>query len=338
MARQVLSSSLWRQEVLTRVQELEIRLSWASVPPEKQRIADAVGLHLHDALKAAEAPAGRGLISGSTIQGALYNIAAAEVTLLRLQDPREIAGLLPDLVATAAESLPAHDQRLIRLTELNDKVSADRELEEFEIEAVIAAITAAKKAALRAQNRVRGFRNVIFVMTGLVLLVVLTLALVGLFAPEILPLCQVDYVAGTATAAPNVICPASGKVPSPGDSLIVMFAGLIGATLSAVFSIKNVRGSSEPFSVPVAQILLKLPTGALTAIIGLLLIRGGFTPGFTGLDSSPQIFAYSVLFGYAQQLFTSLVDRQANSILAASPGSGPVTQADPAARRAAAAG
>ena len=64
-----------------------------------------------------------------------------------------------------------------------------------------------------------------------------------------------------------------------------------------------------------ALALLKLPTGALTAVLGLLLMRGQFVPGLSALDSSAQVLAWGIVFGYAQQLFTGLVDTQAQAVL-----------------------
>lgn len=60
---------------------------------------------------------------------------------------------------------------------------------------------------------------------------------------------------------------------------------------------------------------LKLPTGAITALLGLLLMRGQFVPGLSALDTSAQIIAWALVFGYAQQLFTRLVDQQAHTVL-----------------------
>jgi hypothetical protein len=65
----------------------------------------------------------------------------------------------------------------------------------------------------------------------------------------------------------------------------------------------------------VALSLLKLPSGGLLALVGLLFVRGGFVPGLSQLDSQPQILAYAFLFGSAQQLVTRLIDRQAQDIL-----------------------
>ena len=60
---------------------------------------------------------------------------------------------------------------------------------------------------------------------------------------------------------------------------------------------------------------LKLPTGAITAFLGLLLMRGQFVPGLSALDSPAQILAWALVFGYAQQLFTRLVDQQGQTML-----------------------
>jgi chromate transport protein ChrA len=65
----------------------------------------------------------------------------------------------------------------------------------------------------------------------------------------------------------------------------------------------------------VAVALLKLPSGVLTAILGLLLMRGEFVPGLSALDSSAQIVAWAIIFGYSQQLFTRAVDNRAKTVL-----------------------
>ena len=67
--------------------------------------------------------------------------------------------------------------------------------------------------------------------------------------------------------------------------------------------------------LPLALAVLKLPTGALTAILGLLLMRGGFIPGLGALDTPAQIIAWAIVLGYSQQLLTQFVDRQAQSEL-----------------------
>ncbi len=44
-------------------------------------------------------------------------------------------------------------------------------------------------------------------------------------------------------------------------------------------------------------------------------MRGQFVPGLSALDSPAQILAWALVFGYAQQLFTRLVDQQGQTVL-----------------------
>jgi hypothetical protein len=44
-------------------------------------------------------------------------------------------------------------------------------------------------------------------------------------------------------------------------------------------------------------------------------MRGQFVPGLTALDTSAQILAWALVFGYAQELFTRLVDQQGQTVL-----------------------
>lgn len=76
--------------------------------------------------------------------------------------------------------------------------------------------------------------------------------------------------------------------------------------------------------------LLKLPSGALTAIVGILLVRGEFVPGLSQLDNQPQILAYAFFFGAAQQLATRFVDERAREVLGRVPTNAPPSAADSA--------
>ncbi|MEU4040182.1 hypothetical protein [Streptomyces collinus] len=53
---------------------------------------------------------------------------------------------------------------------------------------------------------------------------------------------------------------------------------------------------------------MKFPTGALSAFLGVLLIRGALVPGLSDLDSRAQVLAWAAIFGAAQHLVTRLVD------------------------------
>src|SRR5205823_5655584 len=87
------------------------------------------------------------------------------------------------------------------------------------------------------------------------------------------------------------------------------------AAIAAAVAIRGIRGSSVAVHLPVLLAVLKLPMGAITAFLGLMLMRGQFVPGLSALDTSAQILAWALVFGYAQQLFTRLVDRQGQTVL-----------------------
>ena len=99
------------------------------------------------------------------------------------------------------------------------------------------------------------------------------------------------------------------------DVIVVELVGLTAAAVAAAAAIRGIKGSSERHGIPVALAILKLPLGAITAFLGLLLMRGQFVPGLAALDTSAQILAWALVFGYAQQLFTRLVDRQGQVVL-----------------------
>jgi len=112
---------------------------------------------------------------------------------------------------------------------------------------------------------------------------------------------------------------------------IVAVMGLLGGALSAAFTIQRLRGTSTPYGIPVALAIHKLPAGALTAIVGLILIHGDFVPGLSELDSQGQILAYAILFGFAQHLATRYIDQKAEDVLKSVPSkSSTITRRQPA--------
>ena len=133
------------------------------------------------------------------------------------------------------------------------------------------------------------------------------LALVGAVQPTLLPIC---FEPGTGQ-----VC-ATGTTPQSADIAIVELVGALGAAVAAITGLRRERGTAIPFSVPVVLGLLKLPTGALSAVLGLLLIHGQVVPGLGALDSSGQIIAWAILLGAGQQIFMRLIDQQGGQVLA----------------------
>jgi hypothetical protein len=204
---------------------------------------------------------------------------------------------------------------------------------------IVTAVRGASSASLREKLRVRSFRNVLAITAGLLTAMAAALAVVGFVSPTLIPLCFAPEESGVAV----VVCPTAQSTPFPAsatddgveptdleavdiddrlaeaakpeDILVVEVVGLTAAAVAAAAAIRGIRGSSERLGVPITLTLLKLPTGAITAFLGLLLMRGQFIPGLSALDSSAQILAWALVFGYAQELFTRLVDRQGQTVL-----------------------
>jgi hypothetical protein len=205
---------------------------------------------------------------------------------------------------------------------------------------IVTSVRAASSAALREQVRVRSFRNVLVGTTIVMTLLAIGVAVTGFISPTMIPLCFAPEESGEAV----VVCPTAQSDPfstsqpagtnaqpsgtpvkdiddavmdtaTRQDLLVVELVGLTAAAVAAAAAIRGIRGSSERYFLPVALAALKLPTGAITAFLGLLLMRGQFVPGLSALDTSAQILAWALVFGYAQQLFTRLVDRQGQTVL-----------------------
>jgi hypothetical protein len=199
---------------------------------------------------------------------------------------------------------------------------------------IVTAVRGASSAALREQLRLRSFRNVVVFTTLLMTLLAIVVAFTGYFHKSWIPLCFTPEKAGEAV----VVCPTAQSSPFPAsqpsadaeardvddavsetatpyDLLVVELVGLTAAAVAAAAAIRRINGSSERYGLPVALAALKLPTGAITAFLGLLLMRGQFVPGLSALDTSAQILAWALVFGYAQQLFTRFVDQQGQTVL-----------------------
>jgi hypothetical protein len=197
-------------------------------------------------------------------------------------------------------------------------------------------VRAASSAALREHVRLRSFRNVVVITAIALALLATGVAITGFFRPTLIPLCFAPEESGKAL----VVCPTAqsepfipvGGEPQSGvpirdiddvveetakrqDLIVVELVGLTAAAIATAAAIRGIRGSSERYGLPVALAALKLPTGAITAFLGLLLMRGQFVPGLSALDTSAQILAWALVFGYAQQLFTRLVDQQGQTVL-----------------------
>jgi hypothetical protein len=347
-------SAAWREEAITRALELEGLANWLELEPGTQDETGqrAAKLIADQLARARSSPArdphrriwrrawdwvkgeGRG---GATIERTLGSLDAVEADLLRLAPDDYVRGLMPSLQAHVNRFLPKDDPRRMRFAGLAEKAETEP-LTRAERGAAIAAYHAANSQRRRELLRLRTFRNVLFGAAGLLLVVAVLLGILGSAKPDLIPLCFTPDDEKAVCPTEERALPAGGgtdqgndtgadrargqdvddtieKTVSGWDLWVVEILGLVAAGVASAFALRRMRGTSLPYSLSVALAALKLSTGALTAFLGLLLMRGGFVPGLSALDTSAQILSWAIVFGYAQQLFTRFVDKQASNVL-----------------------
>ncbi|MCW2699772.1 MAG: conserved rane protein of unknown function [Blastococcus sp.] len=338
----------WREQVLIRAGELSGLATWmatrgdgASDETLRKANADldaAARGHLEVARDAALGTTGN---RGARMERAVGHLDAAEAVLLRRSPDDYLEGSLPGLLAHVQAHLPpSHPQRLrVEALALPPTDEVIGPLSGEDRTALAEAARAAGWAARREHTRLRSFRTIVALTSLALLLLALAIGAVGAARPEWMPLCFAPQGAN-AVVCPTATAATGGSDADPAtatqiatvvattargpDTGLVMLVGLAGAAVTAAAALRRIRGTSTPYAVPVTLLLLKLPTGALTAFLGLILLHGNFVPGLSALDSSDQILAWALVFGAAQQLVTGLVDKKAQSVLD-SVGSTPMT-------------
>jgi hypothetical protein len=175
-------------------------------------------------------------------------------------------------------------------------------------------MNAACRAEDQQQLQVRHFRGVLYGASAALLVVVAVLWIVGSIHPAYFPLCW--PVSGSH---PAMICPTGGSKATGADVPLVLGVGALGAALSVALNLAGLKPAGVRFSLTVAQGLNKIVLGAIIAVLGIIVLRTVTNaPGFLG--TQPGLLTTAVVFGYSQQVFTRLIDRQASQLTnAASP-------------------
>jgi hypothetical protein len=323
---------VWAQDVNVAVDVLHARLCAAKVagaewPPDREKVAEGVCARLRAArdatLRRTPSP---GRLSnwwrGTLIEAAYQNLHAAESLMVLLYTAPEIDAEIPEAVARVEAGLDRDDPRRVAALKLLDELdtrsaAADQSVSPEVLAYRVARLAKTTEVGFSASDaeygRLRNFRNTVFAGAVVLALVVLVFTWFVWCNPTDVPFCF------QPEPKPDV-CAAGGKVSSSHDVLTVVLMGTMGGLVAAITAITKMRGAPTPYEVPKALALLKLPLGAVTAVGGLIAIRGDFVPGFSQLDSQPQILAYAFAFGLAQQLLTRLVDQRAKILLERSPG------------------
>jgi hypothetical protein len=266
---------------------------------------------------------------GTSIEQAYRSLHAARVFLTEILSDTEVNALVPGAVARVQAYLPATDPQRIEIEKLPHAEPHTKRAE------LVRALERGYSATDEAHTRIRRFRNVLLCAAALIaactFLFVREVAqdptgVPFCFKPDITTAQAAALQSGRPAANQRSVCPSGEQAvgaeplaPSSPDIWIIAGLGLLGGGLASAVSVRNMNHVATPYDVPLALALLKVPTGALTAVAGILLLGGGFVPGLSELDTQRQILAYALIFGYAQQLATRYLDNRATLLLAELP-------------------
>jgi hypothetical protein len=128
-------------------------------------------------------------------------------------------------------------------------------------------------------------------------------AIVHAFVPAFLSL--------TPTTTPT------GTVKQVGDAVEpwqVELIGSLGGALAAVLALNRFSGFTDPSGLPVTQALLRIPTAAVTGLVGVVMMQTS-TLDVLKAQNGTTVLAYAFLFGYAQEPLLRMIDRQAGRVL-----------------------
>lgn len=315
----------WRERAAARILYLEQladreRCRTVEDPAEqhqREKTLEGIARQLEEAGHAISAP--RRLFSGAAaLERTWANLRATDVMLLGLCSKEDLIGRSADVLSHVEQHLrPGHPLRvrveaIAEHMEVKGPQPADRGL-------LVLALSASYDALDAEFSRVRSLSVILRIATFFVLLGAAGLAAWGWYCPRSLNLCFLPKGEDIVACPSGEFLAKKNTVPSHYaqhvDVLVTEAAGLAGAALTVIASLRRIQGTSSPYMLPLSAALLKFPTGALTAFIGVLLIRGAFLPGLSDLDSSAQIMAWAVIFGAAQHLVTRFVDARARETL-----------------------
>jgi hypothetical protein len=318
-------SKPWAIQVAADADRIEYRmrgLRSTKQDPKREASEAAVIHHLNAARSACGRPK-RGVAvdwwRGTSVEGAYRNLHSAKISLVDMLPVPDVAALVPEVRTRLGAALDRNDPR---------RTEAEKAMQSSDADTVRAALKQAMETSYDASDeeyvRLRDFRNIILATAAILAIFTGILLWAVASSPQAIPLCfSPSVTSGTSTPGQTggtqqtaQVCPSGEQQqPTSGDIFIIAGLGAVGGAVGAIVAIRNLRGSSTPYGVPMALAVLKVPSGALTAMIGMLLLAGGFVPGLSNLDSQRQILAYALVFGYAQQIITRLADNQAQTIL-----------------------
>ncbi|GAB2600132.1 hypothetical protein GCM10027168_36570 [Streptomyces capparidis] len=331
-----MKAGAWRQRASAHVAALQAQLdrirAMGSFAPHDDKLAEKAECILDAAREAAERWTGPVWALNSAKDRVLANIHEAESILLQIAPEEELAWRGPAVLAKGMQHLGAEDPRLRLLSE--HLARNGNRLDPRYRDLAVGVLHAANHTEEVEIARVRNFRDILLVCFLATATLATLLILSAYWAPDALAekLCFERPERPADGARTEMVCPTRNG-PGGGDALLVASLGAGAATLTGAVAIRHLQGSAVPYMVPMGLLLLRIPVGALSAILGLILIHGDFIPGLTALDRRPQIAAWAVMFGIGQEGLTRLLDKKGTTVLENVRGSWRAVDAPPPAPR-----
>ncbi|MER6784352.1 hypothetical protein ABT330_06905 [Streptomyces sp. NPDC000658] len=238
---------------------------------------------------------------------AISRMQAADALLIRLLTDEMLCGEIPRIRQTVQSYLEPQDQRRKWLDSFREQ---DGEaISAVDRQRIESALRGAYTANGFTRGRLRTFNNILLVAAAVLIALTVLLGVLNAHYGSRLA------CSGFGT---KLVCPLGDK-PNHSDILLIELVGATGAAVSAVYSLARAQRVEDPYMVHVGQAILKVSLGGITAILGLILLFA--TPGFS-VTSTWQIFAFAVVFGYSQQIFTRFIDSRGDELLKAASPSG----------------
>jgi hypothetical protein len=302
-------TSTWRENILQEVDRVQSMLDRSgAASDEKERadralqLASRAATQRRDSLSSLWAG-----WSGADIERAWRSLHRAKQELFLLAKSEDIRSQLPALRSKVESSLSSTIERKRYEAWLAEMEKEGGTLERERLREIR---TAVDRQSDQQFESIRRFRNALW---GALLGAILLLAVLAFGSGWVpgLPLCG-----STAAAATEEV---SGITePTLPEECVpvwqVELVGAAGALIAAAAAFWEVPKSGEPFGLRGIQSLVKVPMGALTAVIGTMLLQSGV---IDALDPQPvpEVLAYAALFGFAQQVVTRFIDSRAATLL-----------------------
>lgn len=340
-----LTTSAWRIQILEEVERLEGRIRLAKL--NEDRVAVVL-----EQLESARVSALRrrnpflrpiAWFTGADIESSWLSIHSAKQELLMVVPTREVRAQVPMLRSKVKRYLSSSSPE--RKAYQDWLKNADRANVDPDRERIREIRTAVDRESDLQHANVRRFRNVLMGLS------IVAIVLLGVFAAQPsegwLDLCQADAAArgetggDTDTTEQNADADAVDATEADADETdasvtssqeteedqeaeepfcaqiwqIELMGGL-GGLFAAAASLRRVPVTGEPYGLRRFQSLLKIPMGALTGLLGILLLQNDVIEGLEA-QRGASVLVYAAIFGVSQQAVTRFADKRGKDLLTA---------------------